>query len=248
MSLVIKYFYVLFALFLLPCHAVADTANNKFTGADAAVAITSELIKSGAGYDIKTHINEVHDEDTIASAGNSVTAEVDNLNIDKEHSRWKAVLLLKSDGKNLSPLALSGTYDEITSIPVLKRQLGSGDVISLNDIEFIKQPVKFIRKNAVTDTKELVGKSPRHVISQNRPIRQDEISNPAIMLKGAHITMIYKSRNLEIRASGEAMDSGAKGDVVRVKNTTSKSVISGVVESGNIVRITSPDSYSAEAM
>jgi flagella basal body P-ring formation protein FlgA len=44
------------------------------------------------------------------------------------------------------------------------------------------------------------------------------------------------------------MDSGAKGDVIRVKNVESKSVIEGTVEAGNLVRVTSPDATSAEAM
>ena len=86
------------------------------------------------------------------------------------------------------------------------------------------------------------------MISQNRPIRRDEIASPALISKGAHITLVYKTNNLVIRTLGEAMDSGAKGDVIRVKNIASKSIIQGTVEAGNYVRITSPDATSAEAM
>ena len=133
-------------------------------------------------------------------------------------------------------------------VPVLRRQVRSGEVITAEDIDLSKLPVRNVRKNTVTDSRQLIGKSPKRVISQGRPIRQEEIANPAILLKGAHITMIYKTRNLEITTLGEALESGAKGDVIRVKNLSSRQVIDGIVETSGRVHVTSPETNSAEAM
>jgi flagella basal body P-ring formation protein FlgA len=74
------------------------------------------------------------------------------------------------------------------------------------------------------------------------------MANLTILPKGTRVTMIYKSRNLEIRTIGEALDGGAKGDVIRVRNLTSKSIVSGVVEASDRISVTSPESDSAEAM
>jgi flagella basal body P-ring formation protein FlgA len=122
-----------------------------------------------------------------------------------------------------------------------------GEVIAEGDIDWDKEPVSYLRRNTVMDTQELIGKSPKHMISQGRPIRMDEIARPAIVERGAQVTMFFRSQNLEIKTLGEALEPGAKGDVIRVRNLSSKAIVQGTVESSNRVLISSPDSSSAEA-
>jgi flagella basal body P-ring formation protein FlgA len=136
----------------------------------------------------------------------------------------------------------------MVQIPVLERQVRSGEVITADDIALSTFSGKNLRKNTITDNKELIGKSPRRMISQGRPVRQDEIGNPAVLLKGAHVTMLFKTRNLEITTLGEALENGAKGDVIRVKNLASKQIIDAVVEAPGRVRVASPETSAAEAM
>jgi flagella basal body P-ring formation protein FlgA len=212
--------------------------------------IGESLIAAGAGNSVVVHINgaNMQDNDTVATAGAPINAEVDNLQLDKAHSRWQATLLLKANDRNIAPVNLSGHYEETAQIPVLKRPLQSGDVISESDIEWSQQPVTHLRKAIITDPKDMIGKSPKRMISQDRPVRIDEIASPALINKGARITLLYKSQALVIKTLGEAMDRGAKGDVIRVKNVESKQIIEGTVETGDIVRVTSPDSTAAEAL
>jgi flagella basal body P-ring formation protein FlgA len=219
-----------------------------FTGKDAEAVIADALVKAGAGEDIKVSISEARGDDVITSAAGIVSAETDGLEIDKAHSRWQAILLLRADGKNLAPIRLSGRYDEMMAVPILKRRIQANEVIGEEDIDWDKQPISRLRRNIVTNPQEIIGKSPRHVISQGRPIRTDEIASPTVVSKGMQVTLFYRSQNIEIKTFGEALDAGAVGDVVRVRNTASKAVIQGTVESGDRVRVTSPDMSSAEAM
>jgi flagella basal body P-ring formation protein FlgA len=229
------------------CSAFANEGN-VFTGGDASTVITQALVTAGAGQDITLHINGFRAEDQVASASSSLSVDVDKLNIDKAHNSWKATLLFTAGGRNLAPINLSGTYDEIATVPVLKRQVRAGEVITADDIEYSKQAAHQLNSNTVLDMKDLVGKSPKRVISQERPIRQEEIASPTILTKGAHVTLVFRSNNLEIRTIGQAMDSGAKGDVVHVRNLSSKAIIEGVVETSDVIRVSSPETTSAEAM
>ena len=230
-------------LFLTISSAFADS----FTVTNANQLIEAALVKAKAASFLKVHINNLNETQEITNSSDIINAEIDNLNFDKNQKTWQANLLLKEGDRNLAPIIISGRYEELSEIPVLKRPIKSNEIISEEDIEISKQPANHLQKNTITDIRELIGKSPKRIISQNRPIRQDEISKPAIINKNARVTIIYKSRNLEIRTVGEAMDNGAKGDVIRVKNITSKAVISATVESGEVVRVSSPDTL-AEAM
>lgn len=133
-------------------------------------------------------------------------------------------------------------------VPVLKRLVRIGENITADDIMYENTTAGEMHGNIITDSKDLIGKSPKHNILQERPIHQEEVSSPAILHKGTRVTMIYRTSNLEIRTLGEALDNGAKGDVVRVKNLSSKAIINGVVVNADTIRISSPESNSAEAM
>jgi flagella basal body P-ring formation protein FlgA len=226
--------------------AMASDAGT-FSGRDASTTVSQALMKAGAGDNVKASIYGAGDETIIATASGPISADVDNVDIDKQHSRWSAELLLSANGKNLAPVKLSGRYDTMTQLPMLKRRVQSNEVISADDIEWMAWPATHLRKSTVIDPKDLIGKSPRRIISQDRPIREDEIANPALIAKGMQVTLVYKTPTLEIKTLGEALDSGAKGEVIRVRNIASKSIIEGTIEAGDSVRVTSPDE-TAEAM
>jgi flagella basal body P-ring formation protein FlgA len=133
----------------------------------------------------------------------------------------------------------------MTRVPVLKNRVQGTDVIAESDIDWVKTPARTLRRNTVADARDLVGKSPRHVISPGRPIRLDEIAGASIVNKGTQVTLLYKTHNIEIKTFGEALEPGAKGDVIRVRNSASKTVIQGTVESAGHVRVASPDSDAA---
>jgi flagellar basal body P-ring formation protein FlgA len=210
-------------------------------GNDVINLVTESIIAKGASKDIKVKINEIRPEDVVAGNEQNLTGELDALEIDKKSGRFTALLITKDNGRNLAPFKISGNYDEMMEVPMLKRQVKSDDVILSEDIYFDKQPARKLRDNVITDNVDLVGKSPKRLISANRPIRKEEISLPFVMTKNKQITIMYKTTNIEIKTLGEAMENGAVGDIIKVKNLTSKQVISGKIESSEVVRVTSLD-------
>lgn len=238
---------ILVALFGFANSAAADdNLSRVFTGRDAAQAVGRALIKEGAGDEIRVQISGVREEDQIAlSAGSPIKAEVENVTLDKMRGRWEATLYMAADGKSLAPARISGTYDEMAHIPMLKQRMQSGDIIAEDDIVWDSMPMNRLRKSTIMDSKALVGKSPKRIVSPNRPIRLDEITGPTVVSKGAQVSLIYKTPNLEIKTLGEAMESGAQGTVIKVKNTSSKAILVGTVEGEGRVRVSPPDSVSA---
>ena len=219
-----------------------------YTGKDAVTAITEALVRAGAGEDIKVSMNQLHEEDVIASTTGTISGDAENMDLDKAHGQWRAILQLKENGRNLAPIRISGRYDEMVQLPVLKRQIISGEVIRQEDIDMDHEPASRVRKNTVMNAQDIIGKSPKRVISKGRPIRTEEIASPALVNKGTQVTLFFKSNNIEIRTFGEALESGAKGDVIKVRNLSTKTVIQGTVESSSVVRVSSPNTSSAGIM
>lgn len=241
--------FTLALLFFTPIGAWAQSVQGyTFTVRDAVPLLNTALVRAGAGDEVKATVTGLRDEDALAVASQPITVEVNDLSVDQTALRWQAVLLPRSGTLNLPPVRLTGRFMEMAQVPVLKNRMLKGEVIEEADVEWGEHPVSRMRKNTVMDVAELVGKTPKRMISPGRPIRQEEISLPSILDKGAQVTLIYRSQNLEIKTLGVAMEGGAVGDVIRVRNSDSKAMLSGVVEANNLVRISRQGSETAGLM
>ncbi len=107
-------------------------------------------------------------------------------------------------------------------------------------------PVKTIRANSVlmaedlatkpgtlsgviTEPGQAIGMETRVVLYAGRPIRLEDISEPAVVRRNQIVSLIFKTNGLSISTAGRALDRGAVGDVVRVMNLSSRTTLFGLV-------------------
>ncbi|MDX1334949.1 MAG: flagellar basal body P-ring formation chaperone FlgA, partial [Gammaproteobacteria bacterium] len=55
--------------------------------------------------------------------------------------------------------------------------------------------------------------------------------------RGQDIDLFIKTRSYEIHSSGKALSDGARGDVIRVKNSRSSKIVEGTIVGPGIVQI-----------
>jgi flagella basal body P-ring formation protein FlgA len=140
-------------------------------------------------------------------------------------------------GKTESIKPVAGTFSTLIEVPTLTRQLGRHDIIEATDISMKAVPERHLRKETVTDAKALIGQSPRAIISANRPIRASEVNAPIVVKKGDTVQMTFTNAYMSIRTSGIALEDGAKGQMIRVKNEKSEKAVSGHVEAAGRVEM-----------
>jgi flagellar basal body P-ring formation protein FlgA len=212
---------------------------------DAESAIGQALADKGAAKKVSANING-HRNDALFSYTKPITVEIRGLKFDKMTSRWSANLLMVAEGDVISAMPVAGRFEETVEVPVLKKQVRTGEVIGEEDIEMREFPIAHTRAGTITDTAELIGKSPSRVISAYRPIRTHEIDTPAVIRKNGIVQMRYLSPGMEISATGQAIGEGAKGEVIAVRNMTSKKVVRAVVEDQNTVTILGSDTQASQ--
>lgn len=80
---------------------------------------------------------------------------------------------------------------------------------------------------------EVLGLETRVAVYAGTPIRFDLLRQPATVQRNQLLGLVYQSGSLVIRAEGRALERGAPGDVIRVMNQTSKSVLRAqILDSG----------------
>jgi len=214
----------------------AHEAAYRITYGQARENIALALERQQAGENIRVSLPR-KDEEIMVSGRTPITAEIDKLTYDTKSHTWQAMIYFTADGKPLPPASLTGRYDEMVDIPTLKHRIGSGEIITADDIEMQPYKRQRLREETVTDADQLIGKAPKRTISANRPIRQREVVAPSVVSKGETVAVIYKNNAMEIRTLGEALQDGGQGDIIRIRNQDSHATIQAQIVDKGLARI-----------
>ncbi len=205
--------------------------------------ITAEDIAKEVARQLKLQAIEPAADVTVSAGSPKIIHSADHpleltilaLQIDPDSKRWQGQANIRAGGKTETVKPVSGIYTPLTEVPVLKQQVGRTDVIEENDIATKLIPTRQVRKDTITDAKQLIGQSPRATITADRAIRQMEVSSPIVIKRGSPVELTYTTAYMSIKASGVALQDGAKGEMIRVKNDKSEKAVSGrVAEAGRV--------------
>jgi len=122
---------------------------------------------------------------------------------------------------------------------VLTRSLRRGDAIREADVT-----VRQIRVNRpgvfASRVSDVVGRSITRNLSQGEALPLNLVIDTPIIERGRSVTILVRSGGLAVRTRGEALESGALGDTIRVRNVASRTVVTAVVVADDTVEVRMP--------
>ncbi|MBV8939898.1 MAG: flagellar basal body P-ring formation protein FlgA [Alphaproteobacteria bacterium] len=206
---------------------------------DTEEVVAEALVKAGAAAHVQATILGGRGQKLYESA-RPLAAELRTLTFDKSTMRWTANLLVTSGSEVLTAMPIGGRWQEMVSLPALRHAMRSGDAIGEQDISMQNFPASYSRPGVITDAAALAGKTPRSLITADRPVREVEISLPVLVKRNALVSMHFRAGNIVITATGQALADAAKGEVIEVRNVNSKSVVRAAVQDAENVTVTPP--------
>ncbi|WP_306396171.1 flagellar basal body P-ring formation chaperone FlgA [Telluria beijingensis] len=107
----------------------------------------------------------------------------------------------------------------VTAVPVAaNRELVESDVtLERRDITQVRDPIGMLE--------EAVGQSSRRSLRAGEVLRASQLVAPIAVKRGDAVVMTARQDGIEVSMAGEALDAGARGAVVRVKNSASGQVV-----------------------
>ena len=165
------------------------------------------------------------------------TVEVRNATYDATSQRFTATLLIGGEHAGARRMTLSGRAYPTVAVPVLRRDMNTGDVIRREDVEVTRVRADRVRREIVLASAELVGKTPRHRIRAGEMVRDNDTKAPVLVAKNSLVTIILQTPHMMLTVQGKASEDGAKGDTIRLLNLLSKKTIEGVVVGPDLVRV-----------
>ena len=123
-------------------------------------------------------------------------------------------------------------------VPVPTVVIYPGDVIRDGMLVEREMPDDFAGMGAaVLDRAALVNKTSRRTLLPNLPIPRNAVGEPKVVSLGAMVRVVFAEGGLMISTYGSALQAGAAGDVIPVRNLESGLTVSGTIESDGSVRV-----------
>lgn len=170
---------------------------------------------------------------------------VTRLTLDPSSGRFLAHVVAPATGEPKATLSVTGRALEMTEVPVLTRRVNPGEVIRARDIEWMSVQANRLTRTSVVDAASMIGMSPRRPIRAQDLVRSTDLQTPVMVTKNSLVTIRLQTERMQLTVQGRALEDGAEGDVVRVMNTKSNTVVNAVVVDGGSVVVV-PTTVTAE--
>ena len=161
--------------------------------------------------------------------------EISSLSYDRNKDYFKATLVAPSVDNPVQRIKVSGIIDRLVTVPILSKNLRNGDVIGDGDIEMIEISQNDLQHNMVTNKEKMIGMTPRRIAYAGKFVQDGTLIKPQLVQRGENVNITFTEGSLVLSAKGKALQSGAKGDIVRVTNANSSRTVDAIVSGSHQV-------------
>ncbi len=132
---------------------------------------------------------------------------------------------------------LSGKYISYVEVPIAARYIKFGEIIQSSDLSNLKVKLDTIKNSDITSISEVLGMQTKKYIAVGLVIKKSDVTNPPVIKNNDPVNIVYSSGVINLKTSGIALGSGAIGDMIKVKNSTSGIVLLGQIINKNTVQV-----------
>lgn len=106
------------------------------------------------------------------------------------------------------------------SVVVLAAPVAANEILTDTHVTVEQREITSI-PDPVIDPNDAVGQTSRRMLRAGDVLRNNSLSAPVLVKRGDAVVMVAKVEGIEVSTAGEALDAGARGATVRVRNSTS---------------------------
>ncbi len=134
-------------------------------------------------------------------------------------------------------LYVSVRVETLKEVYAAARSLSRGALLSEDDLERVEININRTSRGYYTDAEQLTGMELNRAMRAGEIVTPSRVSAPQLVERGQTVLLTLDSRAASVSMNGEALQSGALGDRIRVKNTSSDRVIEGEITGDSRVRV-----------
>ena len=119
-------------------------------------------------------------------------------------------------------------------VVVAAADTAAGQTLDAGDLALERRDVTSAGE-AFWDIEQAVGKASRRALRKGQIVARRWLVEPILVKRGAPVSIVARNTGVEVHSPGEALDTGRRGDIVRVRNTrTGRIIRARVVDEGTV--------------
>jgi flagella basal body P-ring formation protein FlgA len=122
-------------------------------------------------------------------------------------------------------------------VVVATKALSARHILTKSDVTVKQVDVGALRQGYLSDIALVVGQQLKRPLAVGMVINQNTVKPEKIVRRGEMITLIAVAGSMQVKMNGTALSDASLGQRVRVKNSSSKRVVIGVVDAPGVVRV-----------
>lgn len=151
--------------------------------------------------------------------------------------RGNVTVAVSCDAPSNWSLYVQAKVQVFEKIIVSSRSMSRGEILSDQDIELESKDLSALNSGYYTRGDEVVGMMLKRSIRAGMVLTPTLLKPQLLIKRGDKVTILAVTGAVEVRMEGQALKDGAKGEVIRVRNLSSKLEIEAEVVSPGIVKV-----------
>lgn len=154
---------------------------------------------------------------------------------DSRPGKKNVSLAILQEGREQGQVKMSGDLQLFGTVLSTTQRLNRNGIISSEDIAAKRQDISMLDTGLIHDPKKAIGQKLKLSLPAGAILYTQFLDAPPLINRGDRVTIMAKSQAIQITTPGEARNSGGLGEMVRVKNLTSRREIQARVLDNGVV-------------
>lgn len=151
------------------------------------------------------------------------------------NARW--TVALRCAGPQSWTLYVPVRITRFETVLVAVRNLPAGTTLSTADLRSERRDTALLTQGYVSAATSVVGQQLSRPVATGAALSPTAVARAAVVKRGETVTLVGRSNGFEVRAQGKALADAAVGDRVTVENSSSRRVVTGLVQADGVVEI-----------
>ena len=173
----------------------------------------------------------------ILPANQPAQMHIERVKVDPNRNTFEVMVSAPSSDNPIHKFEVKGKMHHVIRVPVLTESMEHGRIITANDIRMMEIRERDFTKGTIADTQSLIGMTARRLVIAGRPLKETDLVAPQVVERGELVTLNLNNGIMNISTQVKALENGAKGDIIRVVNTSSNQTLQALVTGQNAVSI-----------
>jgi flagella basal body P-ring formation protein FlgA len=134
-------------------------------------------------------------------------------------------------------LYLPARVKRLETVVIAKHELMRGQPLRRSDLTLEQHDVGRLRRGYFVDLQRVIGQIPERNLPRGRVLSPKQLKAPDAIARGSEVSIVASIHGIQARMKGLALDNGALGERIRVKNLSSNKELEARITSAGTVQV-----------